>query len=80
MSARSIILYKKHFLDFYNDQESKVQLKIEYVLDLIRFERQVPDKFFKSLVNTDGIYEIRIITAFKNIRILSTTCLEPVNI
>jgi len=67
---RGIIAYKNHFVDFYKSQEFKVQEKIEYVFDLVRFEEQVPKKFLKYLENTDGIYEIRIITTFKNIRIL----------
>jgi len=67
---RKIIAYKNYFLDFYKSQESKVQEKIEYVFDLVRFEKQVPKKFFKNLENTDGIYEIRVITTFKSIRIL----------
>jgi phage-related protein len=57
---RRIIAYKNF----------KVQEKIEYVFDLVRFEKQVPKKFFKNLENTDGIYEIRVITTFKSIRIL----------
>lgn len=36
----------------------------------MRFERQVPIKFFKKLENTDGIYEVRVITSKKSIRIL----------
>lgn len=68
--VRNIIIYKSYFIDFYKSQEPKVQNKIEYVLDMIRFEKQVPKKFFKSLENTNGIYEVRIITAFKSIRIL----------
>ena len=36
----------------------------------MRFEQRVPIKFFKLLENTDGIYEVRVITAFKSIRIL----------
>ena len=40
------------------------------MMDLIRFEQQIPRKFFKYLHNTDGIYEIRVITTFKGIRIL----------
>ena len=67
---RKIIAYKNDFIDFYKAQDSKVQLKIEYVLDLVRFERKVPIKFFKQLENTDGIYEVRVITTFKSIRIL----------
>lgn len=39
-------------------------------MDLVRFEKQVPKNFFKYLENTDGIYEVRVITTFKSIRIL----------
>lgn len=67
---REIVAYRNRFIDFYKKQDSKVQLKIEYVFDLVRFEKQVPKKFFKLLDKTNGIWEIRIITAFKSIRIL----------
>ena len=67
---REIVAYKNRFIEFYKNQDSKVQLKIEYVLDLVRFEKQVPKKFFKLLQNTNDIWEIRIITTFKSIRIL----------
>ena len=68
--VRTIIAYKDSFVKFYKSQDSKVQNKIEYVLDLVRFEKNVPKKFFKQLRNTDGIYEIRVITTFRSIRIL----------
>lgn len=67
---RNIVIYKEAFLEFYHNQEEKVQEKIEFVLDMVRHERRVPKKFFKQLQNTDGIYEIRVITTFKSIRIL----------
>ena len=67
---RNIIVYKQHFIEFYSKLDNKTQLKVEYVLDLIRFEKRVPNKFFKHLSSTDGIYEIRIVTTFKSIRIL----------
>ena len=67
---RNVIAYKNYFIDFYKSQEDKVQGKIEYVLDIVRYEKQVPKKFFKHLESTDGIYEVRVITTFKNIRIL----------
>lgn len=69
--VRKVIAYKEYFINLYTAQDKKVQQKIEYVLDLIRFERQVPKKFFKALENTAGIYEVRVITTFKSIRILS---------
>jgi len=68
--VRNVIAYKNYFIDFYREQDDKVQEKIEYVLDLLRFEDRVPVKFFKYLESTDGIYEVRVITTFKNIRIL----------
>ena len=67
---RKIIIYKTDFIEFYKEQDKKIQEKIEYVLDLVRYEKQVPIKFFKYLESTDGIFEIRIITTFKSIRIL----------
>ena len=67
---RKVVTYKKHFIEFYNAQDEAVQKKIEFVLDLVRFERRVPRKFFKALTNTSGIYEVRVITTFKSIRIL----------
>ena len=67
---REIIAYGNRFRVFYKSQNLKTQQKIDYTFDLIRFERNIPGRFFKYLINTDGIYEIRIITAFKNIRIL----------
>lgn len=39
-------------------------------MDMVRFEKQVPKKFLKFLEGTDGIYEVRVITTFKSIRIL----------
>ncbi len=68
--VRKIVAYKNYFVVFYKAQDKKIQEKIEYVLDLVRFEKQVPKKFFKYLDGTDGIYEIRVITTFKSIRIL----------
>lgn len=67
---RNIVVYKEYFIDFYKSQDLKVQQKIEFVLDLVRYEQHVPTKFFKALKSTNGIYEMRVITTFKSIRIL----------
>jgi len=68
--VREILFFGDNVIDFYKSQDSKVRIKIEYVLDLVRFEQQVPIKFFKKLENTDGIYEVRVITSQRSIRIL----------
>jgi len=67
---RKVIAYKNYFLNFYKEQDNKVQEKIEYVLDLIRYETRVPIKFLKFLDSTDCIDEVRVITTFRSIRIL----------
>ena len=68
--VREIVFFGDNVLDFYNEQTIKVQNKIEYVLDLVRYEDKVPIKFFKKLENTNGIYEFRVITSQRSIRIL----------
>jgi len=68
--VRKVITYKENFIDFFQAQDESVRKKIGFVLDLVRFEQQVPKKFFKYLENTDGIFEVRVITTFKSIRIL----------
>lgn len=57
---RQILAYKRYFLDFYEDLEDNVQRKIEWTLNLIRLTRQVPEKYFKHLEGTKGLYEIRV--------------------
>ncbi len=57
---RKIGVYGNHFWDFYNKQNSKVQLKIDWTIELIRTTPIVPKKFFKKLKNTDDLWEIRV--------------------
>ena len=57
---RQIFAYKRYFLDFYEGLEDNVQRKIEWTLNLIRLTRHVPEKYFKHLEGTKGLYEIRV--------------------
>lgn len=67
--VRTIKLSASYFADFYSEQPDKVKDKIDYVLDMVRFVERVPEKFLKHLTGTDGLYEVRVSTTFKNIRI-----------
>lgn len=58
--TRTIIFYENHFIEFYQAQNEKVKLKIQYVLELIKQVDRVPEKFLKHLSGTEGLYEIRI--------------------
>ena len=57
---RKLIVYGDHFWNFYNHQKEEVQEKIDWVIGLVRSLPQIPEKFFKHLEGTDGLYEIRV--------------------
>ena len=57
---RQVIAYKKYFLDFYYKQPDNVQKKIEWTLNLLRYTEHVPEKYFKHIENTKGLYEVRV--------------------
>ena len=57
---RQVIAYKNYFLDFYGELPDNVQAKIEWPLNLIRVTRQVPEKYFRHLEGSKGLYEIRV--------------------
>jgi len=66
---REIIFFGDYFFDFYSEQDKKAKEKIDYVLDLIRNIEHVPIKFLKYLEGTDGLYEIKVVTQTKSLRI-----------
>ena len=68
---RKVIAYKRYFLDFYEEQRDNVQAKIEWTLKLIQITRQVPDKYFKHMEGTKGLYEIRVEVGSNIYRIFS---------
>ena len=57
---RTTYVYGNEFWDFYYAQSSEIQDKIDWVIGLVRSLRMVPDKFFKHLEGTDGLFEIRV--------------------
>ena len=52
--------FEHYFLDFYLEQNEKVQEKIEYVFKVIKTVENVPAKFLEHVTGTSGLYEIRI--------------------
>lgn len=68
---RKILFFGDYFLEFYSKQDIKTKEKIDFVLDLIKNVDRVPIKFLKYLEGTDGLYEIRVITSKRSIRIFS---------
>ena len=58
--CRKIIFYKSYFEDFFIKQRGKVQEKIIWTLELLEELDRVPETYLKHIVNTEGLYEIRI--------------------
>jgi len=70
-SERQVIAYKNYFLDFYEKLPDNAQRKIEWTLNLIRVTPHVPEKYFKHLEGTKGLYEIRVDVGSNTYRIFS---------
>ena len=68
---RQVIAYKNYFLDFYGELDDNVQAKIEWTLNLIQITQQVPEKYFKHLTGTTGLYEVRVEVGGNIFRIFS---------
>ena len=57
----------QEFIDSLSDKQAE---KILWVLRLIREYEKVPRQYFKKLVNTDGLWEIRIALSGNNFRLI----------
>ena len=68
---RQVIAYKNYFLDFYKKQPDAVQRKIEWTLQLLEVTQQVPEKYFKHMEGTKGLYEVRVEVGNNIFRIFS---------
>jgi phage-related protein len=71
LKERNVIAYKTYFLDFYENQDDNVQRKIEWTLNLVRITQYIPEKYFKHLEGTKGLYEIRVEVESNIFRIFS---------
>lgn len=58
--VRSVVVYKRYFFDFYEQQNKNVQRKIEWTLNLIQTLERVPKKYFEYITNSNGLYEVRV--------------------
>jgi phage-related protein len=68
---RNVFIYKHYFFEFYDNQSEEVKKKTEWILNLIRDIPIVPEKFFKHLEGSDGLFEIRVKVGSNIFRIFS---------
>ena len=77
-NKRQIVYFRQYFKDFYDAQTARVKTKIDYVLYLITVAELIPKKFFKPIIGTEGLYEIRI--EFENNIFRIFCCLDEGNL
>ncbi len=58
--VREIFYFKDHYLDFFNTLSQEVKKKFNWTLQLIATLDRIPEKYFKHLTGTSGIYEVRV--------------------
>lgn len=57
---REIVYYENHYLDFFNEQKVEVQKKFNWTLQLIATHDRIPEKYFKHITGSDGIFAVRV--------------------
>lgn len=57
---REIFYYENYYLDFFETLKPEVKKKFNWTLQLIATIEKVPEKYFKYMVNTSGIFEVRV--------------------
>jgi len=57
---RDIFYYKDFYLAFYETLKPDVKKKFNWTLQLIATLEKVPEKYFKHITGSSGIFEIRV--------------------
>lgn len=57
---RNIFYFEDYYLDFYEDLKVEVKKKFDWTLQLIATHDRVPEKYFKHITGSTGLYEIRV--------------------
>jgi len=57
---RDIFYYKDHYLKFFGTLKPEVQRKLNWTLQLIATLDRVPEKYFRYMTGSTGLFEIRV--------------------
>ena len=57
---REIYYYENHYLDFFSTLKPAVQKKFDWTLQLVATLDRIPEKYFKHITGSTGLYEIRV--------------------
>jgi phage-related protein len=59
-TVRKLIFFRHYFHDFFESLPEKVKEKMDEVLFVVSVAERIPQKFFKHIEGTRGLYEIRV--------------------
>lgn len=57
---RDIFYYQNYYLEFFEKLKPEVKKKFNWTLQLIATIDRVPEKYFKHMTGSTGIFEIRV--------------------
>lgn len=57
---REVFYYKDYYLRFFKTLAPGVKTKFNWTLQLIASLRMVPEKYFKHIAGSKGLYEVRV--------------------
>ncbi|MFD1873321.1 type II toxin-antitoxin system RelE/ParE family toxin [Hymenobacter bucti] len=57
---RNVFYYRRYYLDFFATLKPEVQKKFNWTLKLLSTVDRVPEKYFKHITGSSGLYEIRV--------------------
>lgn len=57
--VRTVILFKRYFDEFFDEQPPKVQEKLYWSIKILRTVEDIPRNHLKSLAGTNGLMEMR---------------------
>ncbi len=57
---RNISFYRRYYLDFAANLKPEVRKKFSWTFQLLATVDRVPEKYFKHLTGSSGLYEIRV--------------------
>lgn len=66
-----LLHYKNYYLDFFQRLKPEARKKFNWTLLLIATVERIPEKYFKHITGTTGIYEIRVEAAGDIYRVFS---------
>lgn len=69
--VREIFYFKNYYLDFFIKLKPEEQKKFNWTLQLIATIERVPQKYFKYIADSKGIYEIRVEVSSNIYRVFS---------